>query len=455
MLKLKLLHMKVHFSSPMMAGVFAFTVLLTLSSRAQSPAPRKPGQTSPGQQAQQTQPQKPGQTPSGQQTQPVQQTLQTPAPTPNPAPVKVTKAYPQEQDKAAKPAIGLGDQVVLEVRGISTLLAKANPKSGPKQDIKLFIDKRQVDGLNLIISEPRGDSAMMIFQLVRTADNDKVWGQLLGKPEYPYFFDRPAVFSVGLDKGYAEDSGADNRLVRVRPAGFWICLLVVAGYFVLLIYCGKTTPMLRDSVVDLAPLNLPTPGGLAPYSLGRLQMAFWFSLVVVCFFFIWLITGNYELITPGILGLVGISSGTALSAASIDSGKTQDTITQIKTLQQQEADLLSRIAALGALNPPGPTTAADIGFARSQQQQISKSIQQLLKSLTLRSESFRKDLLTDVNGYSFHRLQMATWTIVLGIVFVYSVWAGLTMPDFSVTQLTLMGITASTYVGFKFPEKQS
>jgi hypothetical protein len=386
---------------------------------------------------------------------PHQAVKDTAKPAPALSPIQVLKASSRMGDGQLSSDIGLGEQVILEVKGINTLLARATPKVGPKQEIRLFINDRQIDGLNAIVSEPRHDSATIAFRLQRTADNDKEWTQLLGKPQYPYFFKRPAIFSVGIDKTFAENSLAKNSLIRVRPAGFVVCLIVVLGYFILLIYCAKKTPMLRDSVIDLAPLNIPTPGGLAPYSLGRMQMAFWFSVVLVCFFFIWLITGNYELITPGILGLIGISSGTALGAVAVDNGKTMDTITQIKALEQQESDLINKIATLQSLVPPAPTTAGDISFAQTQQQQVRRTINQLLSGLTLRTEGLRKDLLTDANGYSFHRLQMATWTIVLGIVFLYSVWAELTMPDFSATQLALQGITAGAYLGFKLPEKQS
>jgi hypothetical protein len=49
---------------------------------------------------------------------------------------------------------------------------------------------------------------------------------------------------------------------------------------------------------------------------------------------------------------------------------------------------------------------------------------------------------------------MVTFTAVLGFVFLYTAWATLTMPDFPATLLTLQGITAGTYLGFKIPEKQ-
>jgi hypothetical protein len=44
---------------------------------------------------------------------------------------------------------------------------------------------------------------------------------------------------------------------------------------------------------------------------------------------------------------------------------------------------------------------------------------------------------------------MMAWTVILGFVFIASVWSDLTMPDFSPTLLGLMGISSGTYVGFK------
>jgi hypothetical protein len=56
-------------------------------------------------------------------------------------------------------------------------------------------------------------------------------------------------------------------------------------------------------------------------------------------------------------------------------------------------------------------------------------------------------------GISFHRFQMAIWTLALVLVFVRAVWTDILMPDFDATLLGLMGISSGTYLGFKFPEK--
>jgi hypothetical protein len=71
------------------------------------------------------------------------------------------------------------------------------------------------------------------------------------------------------------------------------------------------------------------------------------------------------------------------------------------------------------------------------------------------STNFFDDILSDGNGYSFHRFQIFAWTIVLGILFVSAVWAELAMPQFNETLLALMGVSAGTYLGFKFPERPS
>lgn len=70
----------------------------------------------------------------------------------------------------------------------------------------------------------------------------------------------------------------------------------------------------------------------------------------------------------------------------------------------------------------------------------------------LASKGFLNDILSDSSGYSFHRFQIFAWTIVLGIMFLSSVYNNLTMPEFSATLLGLMGISSGTYIGFKFPE---
>lgn len=68
------------------------------------------------------------------------------------------------------------------------------------------------------------------------------------------------------------------------------------------------------------------------------------------------------------------------------------------------------------------------------------------------SPRFWQDICDDGNGLSFHRLQVVIWTVVLGVVFVWSMAQVMSMPEFSETLLVLLGISNGTYLGFKIPE---
>ena len=75
------------------------------------------------------------------------------------------------------------------------------------------------------------------------------------------------------------------------------------------------------------------------------------------------------------------------------------------------------------------------------------------KLATTTSPGFWGSILSDGESIRFDRFQIVVWTVVLGVVFVNSVWARLTMPDFNATLLTLMGISSGTYLGFKIPDR--
>jgi outer membrane murein-binding lipoprotein Lpp len=181
-------------------------------------------------------------------------------------------------------------------------------------------------------------------------------------------------------------------------------------------------------------------------------MAFWFSVVLASYIFIWLITDNYELITTGTLVLIGIGAGTGLGAVSINNNKADKTIKQIQDLQKQQADLRQATDLLKAALPAAGIEAK-IGYNNFLDCQLTSNIDNLINGLREGKDNFINDILTDENGVSFHRLQMVVFTTVLGFVFVYTAYATLTMPDFSTTLLTMQGITAGTYLGFKIPEK--
>jgi hypothetical protein len=237
-----------------------------------------------------------------------------------------------------------------------------------------------------------------------------------------------------------------------------ICLAGLIIYFIILISLARKSELLRDRGINVTALGIASNQRLKPYSLGRLQLVFWFSLVISAFLFIWLITGAYDIVTPSILALIGISAGTSLGGVVIDSNKNEELLTQTLALQQEEKELKTSIPDLQAAIAPNPLNltdlTAELNLKKARLSQLPNAISKNVAILTPKvSKGFLKDILADANGISFHRLQMFVWTFVLGILFIYSVWARLAMPEFSTTLLTLQGLTAGTYLGFKVPEK--
>src|SRR5207248_1162622 len=138
----------------------------------------------------------------------------------------------------------------------------------------------------------------------------------------------------------------------------------------------------------------PRPGGgkLKPYNLGRAQMAFWFFLIYTSYLVIWLITGSLDTITPSLLGLMGISAGTALGEALIDSGKDttdagklQELTAEKQTLEQTIPELQASLAGINAKPTPTPEDIASRDSLNKQLQESRTRLNQIsaqIKDLT-------------------------------------------------------------------------
>jgi len=377
---------------------------------------------------------------------------ETPVP---PKASKVDHAYVDGSPKVSCAA--LSDIIAVHVINLKGLLG-GTPESGVKQ-LRLFINSLEIADSSPIGWSINGDDGVVKFLLQRTQANNKTWNILLGYPEFgKEFFDLPVSVSTGVSGNSPIPTDVDNdkkfSFVRIDPTWFAGCMAVLVVYFWVLFRYAKKTPMLRDSPADLTPLGIPgLTAGNAPFSLGKVQMAFWFSIILASFIFIWLITDDYDLINSGTLVLIGIGAGTGLGAVSINNNKDEATIKKIQALQAQQSDLKQATAQLTAMLPAAGI-AEKIMYNQSVDSQLTANINELIDSVRVKKDKFINDILTDANGISFHRLQMVAFTLVLGAVFIYTVWAELSMPDFPATLLTMQGITAGTYLGFKIPEKQ-
>lgn len=220
------------------------------------------------------------------------------------------------------------------------------------------------------------------FHLTRTSESRGVIGLLLKHAG------SPITVGVGtVQEGFITDVGQIKLELASDTARIgWS--LGILGFICGTIFLAWKTDLLRDLS------NAPSKDEQAPYSLARVQMAWWFILTVFAFSGIWIITGDLSSIPSSILALMGISSATTIMSAVLD--------------------------ATSSINPQ-------------------------------KSKGLLIDILTDDGKISFHRFQMLVWTVLLGGIFINQVWSTLSMPDFDSQLLGLMGVASGTYLGFKIP----
>jgi hypothetical protein len=332
-------------------------------------------------------------------------TGEQPAPGSQPAKpenVRVKAALSSQPDHRNR--AGLGDGLTLTVQNLKPALRQI-PKGC--EGLILFLNKIAIKGVPPDSCD--AETGNVHFTLDRTDESDQAWHVLL---EEPIAYCKIISVSVGPEGDLSFPTDVEKFELEVLPKpqlfGYFSGL---ALFLAVLVRLARRTALLRDP----AP-----PGGngkLAPYSLSRFQLAFWSFIVVAAYVFIWLITGELDTITGSVLGLLGIGSATALSAKLIDTSKPAAETAE---------------AGTAAASTPEPIPAKHTV-----------------------SRGFLRDVLSDAGGISLYRLQLFVWTLVLGIIFISSVYHGLQMPQFSTTLLGLMGISSGTYVGFKVPESRA
>ena len=328
------------------------------------------------------------------------------------------------------------------------------------ESVILVLDGKPMVGLR----GPEYDSSTrtLIFQLVRNTENADAWKALLLKPT----FEGRSV-SVGLTLEMPQ-KGAEPKLIawksgKSQPFEFEQIssdAVIFGGSAILLVIvlvwgAASTTNILRDALLP------QLPGKDQPFSLGRTQMAFWFTVVFSSYLFLYIVLSNYNTMTSQALMLMGISAGTAVFAVAIDAakdtpiGRANDTLRAIglntyqDVLNLQGAIAAKNAAINAAASGANPALIADLVKLQAQEQTWKDTVAKY------KSGGFFSDLTTDINGPALHRLQIVVWTVTLGVMFLLNVYGALVMPDFSPTLLALMGVTSAGYLGFKYPEKQN
>jgi len=356
-----------------------------------------------------------------------------PAASPGPQLPKITRvlvgsATELGVDAESRPA-HLGLWLTLDVAGLDQLVEKGR---AAKKPLQLYLNGMPLGDVSPVYLNANGKPSRVRFALVRTDNAKLTWSALLGRPRAQRRIVEVSVGLTGCADGCADiTDGFKIPLVVIRPVLMSGYLALLAGGLWAVIRLARTTPILRNH----------GPG--SPWSLDRLQMAWWTLLVVSAFVFIWMISGDYGSLSNSVLALIGISAGTGLIGAVMDDGK-QAKMQQRKALEDEKAELQAGNAqpAAAAAAPAGaPQRTAEIEAQLATLPQLKKT------------KSLWTDILSDENGVSIHRLQVVIWTLVLTLIFLVSVYLRLDMPDFDNQLLALMGISNGTYLGFKLPEK--
>jgi hypothetical protein len=365
-------------------------------------------------------------------------------------------------------------------------LGDKKPQNHEVKDLILYLDHFPLLGISPIYSYDKTEWTGKVppveytrttvgFSLVRNDSSKPGWSHLLNQP----VLNRKVIVSVGFPNGEEIDSWVNPKQVTEKDQQFYLTiipkfrtafgLIVILGALIAFLGLARHTHIIRDAG---APRR---PDGQRPYSLARGQMAFWFFLVIASYFFLWIVTGDMDTLNTSVLGLIGISAGTALGSAFVDASKpisadssgnqpivdvTRPHLEILAELKKLRADTQKELEALQkarALISPSDKHALDDNERRQNE------VRERLANYRWQSAYFAwptwkgvmYDLLAENNLISFHRFQIFVWTLILGVMFVANVYNELAMPQFSATLLGLLGISAGTYVGFKLPETRA
>lgn len=344
----------------------------------------------------------------------------------------------------------LGDWVKIWVCHLDTFRLESDKE---QKAVTLFIN-----GVDSGVKADKVDlnEGSMTFPLDRNEKNKPLWAPLLYNPIFQR--DEEIFLSVGRT--------GDTPLPRLPHANMhitfdkiyidgwaWLWFFFLAAVVVVCVLYARNSDMLRDG---------PRPAKDRPqtYSLARVQMAWWFILVLLAYVLIWMVTGDRDTIPASLLGLLGISAATAIAAVAITPRAEERAILARAALDRRRADVATQIKALddAIAAAVDPALQAELTKRKAELQAELGDIALQASKITADSptKNLWSDLVTDDRGaVALDRFQIVVWTLVLGGLFLTSVVWDLTMPEFSATLLALMGISSGTYIGFKLPAAKS
>ncbi|MBK8983175.1 MAG: hypothetical protein IPM38_12855 [Ignavibacteria bacterium] len=345
----------------------------------------------------------------------------------------------------------LGDYVTLKITNIQDLLDESKSKRKP---LILYIDGLEVKNISARVIRDSTSKGWLKFQL-KMKGAEESWLELLRRPELKSKSSNLVTISTGIEGEKEIESGKDNfSLVIYSEMDYFQFIAVSILLLLITIYLAVKTDMLREPAIDV------TSKEKRPYSLALTQMAFWSYLVISSYLALYIITKEFPSITNSVLALIGISSATALGSVLINYKKISESKEKIISLKSELKAIDDRAETIHELTGKEKTPMRleefrdELEHLNKKQYELNDTIKETNKYQDYHCKGFVNDILSDSCGVSLYRFQIAVWTLVLGYIFIFTVWNSLMMPEFDNTLLALMGISSGTYLGFKFPEQR-
>jgi hypothetical protein len=345
----------------------------------------------------------------------------------------------------------LGDWLTLVVSGpcssaLTTQIAQAGSKAvqtGTGSGVGLLLNDTPMQNLPLVLAQgDKPGQTLLSVRLLRDSedsDNRDAWNIFLrnGESCCEHVFtlsemDVAIALAIGNSPAMALAGNQNIQFHveerRVVAATFWVLAAVfLIGFWL----CVRSPALLRDK-----------PDG--SYSLAKSQMAWWGLIVALSFSGVWFVVGTMEAIPNEVLILLGISATTGWLAPMAGASSVSNAMADL-TAQQQQVQAAATVAATQAQ----PTDAHTDQLKAIGDRMLRTTARTHLQ----RVEGFLRDICSDGDGVSVHRVQAVAWTFILGVVFVCEVTTVISMPVFSTNLLLLLGISNGTYLTLKTKEQ--
>lgn len=349
---------------------------------------------------------------------------------------------------------GFGGRLVVTVDGLGAL-----PRDGSRtaDSLMLFVNGYAIRDTR---GQPVGFTGNEVsFRLGYTQASRDAWTAILSGSSL-----RPRRVRIGV--GFP--GGRELRPVNeARPATivfrpFNELRLWASGLGFVLALAGFVYMVFRSGVLRDSAEESGRPMHERPFSLGRAQAAAWFFAIVAGFLYIRLVSDDYNSLNAQALMLLGLGTLTQAASGLVDNTLRDRARATLARMRPRLARMRSEVAEMQALEGATTTPAAlaqlrtTLAVSRETMDDAALQVRRAEAVLAgAPSKGFVADLVSDAQGVSLPRFQMAVWTVILIGIYITEVTTTWSMPTFNPELLGLMGISGGAFVGFKLVERQT